>query len=349
MSFGRLNKFAVDKSLLRFREMPSLETCLIQPIMDKPNGYMSSDSPLSQVGSVDSMVDENQKQNVIKDKKAAPKEVDFEKSRASEAPVDLTVKMSVLRQIELEFERFQAQFLQDERDRLDHEMEQVRNGTHPELMKLESELEQKQARELQMLACHFEFEKRNHEMLYQCQLGQIHAAFVNNKRQLQQRLSTKVSDWMHFRPKRHYPTDTQELKRKRLKRFEYQYKLAGYNHYGMPCAQVLPLEPDEILNDLDILGIEPPPDLQKTKKSHAPHRRHSTENFVVSKDAIIVDGKVYRCNETAMLFDSGQAFVIKIGAIGPDDIVVSRQDGSRTRLPHAFLLDGRVRLGPKPL
>ncbi|KAL5035072.1 hypothetical protein BDV3_004535 [Batrachochytrium dendrobatidis] len=71
-------------------------------------------------------------------------------------------------------------------------------------------------------------------------------------------------------------------------------------------------------------------------------------------EAMTADGQLrlqghwYKVDDRADLYDNGSKFTIKIVTIGDVDLIVQRTDGSKTKLPLAFLVDGRVKLKPKP-
>ncbi|KAL2917257.1 hypothetical protein HK105_203322 [Polyrhizophydium stewartii] len=63
---------------------------------------------------------------------------------------------------------------------------------------------------------------------------------------------------------------------------------------------------------------------------------------------LYLQGHWFKPNDRADLYDNGAKFTVTVVSIGDTELVVQRTDGSKSRLPLTFLVDGRVQLQPKP-
>ncbi|KAI8929787.1 hypothetical protein BC831DRAFT_235727 [Entophlyctis helioformis] len=64
---------------------------------------------------------------------------------------------------------------------------------------------------------------------------------------------------------------------------------------------------------------------------------------------LFMHGHVFKIDDRADLYDNGARFTVTLVSIGDAELIVQRTDGSKTRLPVAFLADGRVQLQPRPV
>ncbi|KAH6561249.1 hypothetical protein BASA62_009953 [Batrachochytrium salamandrivorans] len=103
-----------------------------------------------------------------------------------------------------------------------------------------------------------------------------------------------------------------------------------------PCSELCASNPISAPSAAAAIGVHPlPPILPPI-------------DVVSSGSQLRLRGHWFKVDDRADLFDNGTKFTIKIITIGGTDLIVQRTDGSKTKLPLAFLIDGRVELKPKP-